>query len=172
MRQWKAGLGVALAMLAPWAHGAGFDCAKAGTGVEKAICAAPKVSAADGQLGEAFKAALENHPDQADALKLDQRHWLASRDAALSTYSSIKEAEGSVLTLYQSRIDFLKGLDATTWPKPYAALRPVLAKLPASDAKVPADFAKTGVAITLSKDVQLADAAAFPWQPDAACARR
>lgn len=167
VRQWKAGLGVALAMLAPWAHGAGFDCAKAGTGVEKAICAAPKVSAADGQLGDAFKAALKNHPDQADALKLDQRHWLASRDAALSTYSSIKEAEGSVLTLYQSRIDFLKGLDATTWPKPYAALRPALAKLPASDTKVPADFAKTGVAITLSKDVQLADAAAFPWQPDA-----
>ncbi|UPG95202.1 lysozyme inhibitor LprI family protein [Luteibacter aegosomatissinici] len=167
MRKWQAGLGLALAVLAPWAHGAGFDCAKAGTAVEKAICAAPKVSAADGQLGEAFKAALKGHPELADALKLDQRHWLASRDAALSTYSSIKEAESSVLSLYKSRIDFLKGLDAASWPKPYAALRPVLAKLPTSNAKVPADFAKTGVSITLSEDVQLPDAKAFPWQPDA-----
>ncbi|UPG90965.1 lysozyme inhibitor LprI family protein [Luteibacter aegosomaticola] len=167
VRKSKAGFGLVLALVAPWAHGAGFDCAKAGTGVEKAICASPKVSALDGQLGDVFRAALKNHPGQAELLKLDQRHWLAERDATLSAYPSVKEAESGVLALYKARMNFLRGLDDTTWPKPFDALRPALAKLPTSGVKIPADFAKAGVDITLSEDVPLEKADAFPWQADA-----
>jgi len=166
VRNWKAGVGLALACITPWAHAAGFDCRKAGTTVEKAICAAPKISAVDGQLGEAFTAALKSHPEMADALKLDQRHWLASRDATLSAYPSIKEAESSVLSLYRSRIAVLKGLDAAAWPKPFDALRAALPKLPATGAAVPADFVKAGADVTLAEDVRLESASAFPYQPD------
>lgn len=168
MRKWKAGLGLALLVIAPWAYGAGFDCARASTGVEKAICASPKVSALDGQLGDAFKAALKSHPEQGDALKLDQRHWLASRDETLAAYPSVKEAEGSVTVLYMARIAFLKGLDTKPWPQPFDALRPALAKLPATDATIPTDLAKIGIDMALAEDVNLETAAAFPWQPDAA----
>lgn len=167
MRKSRAGMGVVLAMLAPWAHGAGFDCTKATTGVEKAICASPRVSALDGQLGDAFRTALKNHPDDADALKLDQRHWLASRDATLSAYPSLAKAEPRVVSYYEARINFLKGLDATNWPKPFDALRSALAKLPASGVKIPDDFAKAGVDIHVAEAVQMETPAAFPWQADA-----
>lgn len=167
VRKSKAGIGLALAIMATGAHGAGFDCAKAGTGVEKAICASPRVSARDGQLAEAYKAALKNHAAQSDAIKLDQRHWLASRDETLAAYPSMKEAEGSVLAYYKARIDFLHGLDASAWPVPFEALRASVAKLPANDATIPADFAKAGADIAIAKDIRLENAGAFPFQPDA-----
>lgn len=43
----------AMLMAPAFVHAAGFDCAKAVTPVEKAICAAPKTSALDGEFGEA-----------------------------------------------------------------------------------------------------------------------
>lgn len=167
MRKFKAGIGLALAMLTPWAHAAGFDCAKAATGVEKGICATPKVSAADGQLGEAFKAALAAHPELADALKLDQRHWLASRDETLSAYPSVAKAQASVVGLYNDRIAFLKGLDTKPWPVPFDALQAALPKLPATGAIIPDDLAKVGAGITLAQDVQLQGGKGFPYAPDA-----
>jgi uncharacterized protein YecT (DUF1311 family) len=167
VRKFKAGIGLALAMLTPWAHAAGFDCAKAATGVEKGICATPKVSAADGQLGEAFKAALAAHPELADALKLDQRHWLASRDETLSAYPSVAKAQASVVGLYNDRIAFLKGLDTKPWPAPFDALPAALPKLPATGAIIPDDLAKVGAGITLAQDVQLEGGKGFPYEPDA-----
>lgn len=167
VRKSKAGIGLALAIMATGAHGAGFDCAKAGTEVEKAICASPKVSALDGKLAEAYTAALKNHAGAADALKLDQRHWLASRDETLAAYPSVSEAEASVVAYYQARIDFLHGLDAPAWPRPFDGLRSAVAKLPPGEATLPADFAKGGADVVIAEDVRLDNASAFPYQPDA-----
>ena len=59
----KGLLGISLLLAAGVGSAAGFDCGKAATSAEKAICASPKVSALDGKLGDAFRAALKSHPD-------------------------------------------------------------------------------------------------------------
>jgi uncharacterized protein YecT (DUF1311 family) len=161
-------LGTPLVLASALACGAGFDCGKAATLVEKAICASPKVSALDGQLGDAFRAALTNHPGKSGALKLDQFHWLADRDAAIADF--LRDNPGKPLAAsvgqYQARIDFLRGLDAKA-PKPLDAVQGGLVRLPAGSYDVLADLGKVGLPITVATDVSLDDATAFPYEPDA-----
>ncbi len=149
------------------AHAAGFDCAKAGTPVEKAICASPKVSALDGELGQAFRAALAAHPGMADALKLDQRHWLAERDAAV--WSQLRMAPGKPLPAtvasYRARIDVLKGLD-TPAPAPLDRIRTVLGKVSDGSRDVLDQLGELGVPITRSTDGDVEKPGDFPFQPD------
>lgn len=160
-------LGIPLLLAASVGSAAGFDCGKASTLAEKAICASPKVSALDGKLGEAFRAALKNHPEKVDALKLDQLHWLADRDAAMADF--LRDNPGKPLPAdiaqYQARIDFLQGLDAKA-PKPLDIVQGALAKLPAGSYDPLADLAKAGAPITAATEVPLQDAKAFPYEPD------
>lgn len=59
------------------AHAASFDCAKAKTPQEKAVCASPKLSAADDQIAAAYKKALAATPPAIVAsVQADQRAWL------------------------------------------------------------------------------------------------
>ena len=58
------------------AMAAGFDCAKAESTVEKAVCADPALSDLDEYLGRYYSAALEALGDGASCLKADQRIWL------------------------------------------------------------------------------------------------
>jgi uncharacterized protein YecT (DUF1311 family) len=149
-------------------HAAGFDCAKASTMVEKAICASPTISALDGQLGDAFRGALANHPGKADALKLDQRHWLAERDEAVAAF--LADHPGKPLSAdvasYPSRIAFLRGLDGKA-PKPLDMVQASLSRLPPGSHDVLGDLAKAGVDIAIATDVPVEDAKAFPYEPDA-----
>ena len=60
------------------AHAASFDCAKARTGVEKAICADPKLSEYDERIAAAYKRELGEWNGAIRAyVRNDQRHWLA-----------------------------------------------------------------------------------------------
>ncbi len=68
-----------LTIAPPAAHAAGFDCAKAASPTEKAICADAGLSSLDGQLAVAWKRALAKGGD-AVALKAAQRKWLKQRD--------------------------------------------------------------------------------------------
>ena len=68
-----------LTMVPMAAHAAGFDCAKAASPTEKAICADPALSSLDGQLAAAWKKALAKGGDTA-ALKAAQLQWLKQRD--------------------------------------------------------------------------------------------
>jgi len=71
---------LAVLMIAPMAaHAAGFDCTKAASPTEKAICADPALSSLDGQLAAAWKKALAKGGDTA-ALKAEQLQWLKQRD--------------------------------------------------------------------------------------------
>jgi uncharacterized protein len=70
-----------LVLLAPAARGASFDCNKARTPVEKAICADPHLSSLDGRLARAYGAALEKAGDDEMALRQDQRDWLRALNA-------------------------------------------------------------------------------------------
>ncbi len=74
-------VGLLLAATSLPAAAASFDCAKAASPIERAICADPKLSAADGALGEAFaKARARLSPAGQQALTQDQRAWLRYRD--------------------------------------------------------------------------------------------
>ncbi|KAB0661597.1 DUF1311 domain-containing protein [Burkholderia diffusa] len=61
------------------AHAAGFDCAKAASPTEKAICADAGLSSLDGELAAAWKRVLTKGGDTA-ALKAAQLKWLKQRD--------------------------------------------------------------------------------------------
>ena len=78
------GLLTALALLlAPLtAQAASFDCAKAGTATEKAICRDPALSKQDEAVAAAYKAALTLWPagNWATYLRTEQRNWLKDRD--------------------------------------------------------------------------------------------
>jgi uncharacterized protein len=57
-----------------------FDCTKAKTPIEKAICATPVLQAQDKAMSEAFAATIARDPARAEELRKEQRLWLATRD--------------------------------------------------------------------------------------------
>lgn len=68
-----------LATLAPAAPAlaASFNCAKAATPQEKAICASPKLSAADDQMAAVYRAILHAVPSSfQEEIRADQRVWI------------------------------------------------------------------------------------------------
>lgn len=65
-------------LLVQGAQAASFDCAKAGTKVEKMICADAELSKLDDELNVAYKAALQDEK-QADAIKQAQKQWMKER---------------------------------------------------------------------------------------------
>ncbi|MEX1829801.1 lysozyme inhibitor LprI family protein [Luteibacter sp. CQ10] len=151
------------------ATAAGFDCGKASTAGEKAVCASPELSALDGTLSDMFRAVLKANPGLADALRLDQRHWLATRDDTAWTFSS--GAAGDTLPkvladLYRRRIDVLRGIDGKPSP-PLDALKAGLAKRSAGADDVLDALAREGV-LTLATDRRIDDPKRLPFEPDAA----
>jgi uncharacterized protein len=59
------------------AHAASFDCSKAATSIEKMICSDENISDLDSQLMQSYKNMLSTAAN-AEALKLEQRAWLAN----------------------------------------------------------------------------------------------
>jgi len=58
-----------------------FDCNRASTVTEKAICADADLSDLDGRLGQAFSDAIAvANDDQTKRLRADQRAWIGNRD--------------------------------------------------------------------------------------------
>jgi uncharacterized protein YecT (DUF1311 family) len=60
-----------------------FDCAKAASPAEQAICAEPDLAGADATLADLYRqamAARRGDPAAAGALRREQRAWLAARD--------------------------------------------------------------------------------------------
>ena len=66
-----------------WAHcalGASFDCKKAASPIEKAICASQKLDALDESLGMYYAAAQEKVGAARSCLRTDQRAWVGERN--------------------------------------------------------------------------------------------
>lgn len=61
------------------AAAASFDCGKAATMVEHAICANARLSRLDEQLADAYRKSLSGR--QADSIRQAQRDWVRARDA-------------------------------------------------------------------------------------------
>jgi len=86
-----------LSLVSPSAA-ATFDCNKASTFVEKAICSDSRLTSMDDQLGRLYKDALAASTDSA-ALKAEQRAWLSSRDQCKDSDCVIKAYEHRISTL-------------------------------------------------------------------------
>jgi uncharacterized protein len=65
---------------APGAFAAGFDCARASSATERAICASPRLSELDEHLGRYYAAARMEIKDAAHCLQADQQAWLVRRN--------------------------------------------------------------------------------------------
>lgn len=76
------------------AAAASFDCARATTATEHAICAVPELGRLDEQMAEAYRGAVEAAAD-ADSkrrIKTDQRAWLKSRNRCSNDSGCIRRA--------------------------------------------------------------------------------
>ncbi len=61
---------------------ASFDCTKAGTPTEKAICASPALDQLDRAIAQAYRTLLKaQRGDAAESVRDEQRNWLSARDA-------------------------------------------------------------------------------------------
>ena len=103
---------VLLLMASGVAQAASFDCAKAKTPQEKAICASPELSAADEDMATAYRAVLKSTPpEMVAAVREGQRQWL--RSIAI-TCADRKDAipglmEECLKQEYRDRTDVLRG---------------------------------------------------------------
>jgi uncharacterized protein len=69
-----------LAVFVAHAYAASFDCAKAGSKIERLICDNPDISKLDEELSVAYKNTLAD-PTRADATRQAQKQWLKDRNA-------------------------------------------------------------------------------------------
>lgn len=100
----SAALAAAIA-LAPAASA--FDCAKASTDTEKAICADPAVKAADDAMTAAYQALVAKaQGDQPAMLKASQIAWLKLREANCGWQEKAEEKTTCLLEKTNERTDF------------------------------------------------------------------
>ncbi|MGV8955012.1 MAG: DUF3298 domain-containing protein [Cypionkella sp.] len=108
---------LALAWIGP-VDAASFDCSKATTAFENAICSNPKLSADDDTLAVAFQTAIGGlSKPTVTAMRADQRDWLdfAARSCTddaepLSDFDTYDDSQMECLDLaYQMRIGVLEG---------------------------------------------------------------
>ncbi len=87
-----------LLIMPPLAHATSFDCKKASTFVEKAICANPLLGKLDDALTDNYKGMLATDlGDGGASLKKEQRAWLAQRNKCTT--------EKCLIDLYRKRVD-------------------------------------------------------------------
>jgi uncharacterized protein YecT (DUF1311 family) len=109
----KAAWEVLLLSASTLAHTASFDCAKAKSPQEKAICSSPDLSKADEQMAAAYRAALATVPPAMKAEVVDgQRAWLRAIAIACQAGEpgSAESLAGCLLQYYRDRTKFLAHL--------------------------------------------------------------
>lgn len=107
---------IPMAKLAPFVRDdvrapiASFDCAKAGTAVEKGICADAGVARLDRQLADAYAGQLLYLTEEADIkpVKQAQRDFLAARDAACKAMAAGDAMTQCLTDAYTARLEAIK----------------------------------------------------------------
>ena len=89
-------------------HAASFDCAKAQSQDEKAICRHPEISRLDEEMAQAYAQTLKGN--NASGVKAAQRQWLQERRGCGSSVPCLK-------SLYTLRIAELKGAGVRWSPR-------------------------------------------------------
>jgi uncharacterized protein len=96
-------------LLCALAHAASFDCTKAKTASETAICASPQLSAADDQMATAYGAWLAAAPpDWAAGIRENQLAWLRTRDANCPAGDANDPIATCLGDIYKERINELQ----------------------------------------------------------------
>jgi uncharacterized protein len=100
------------------AQAASFDCNKATTRVEQAICGDQSLSTLDDQLGQIYRAYEQALPDaEAGVLLTIQRKWLDDRVAECDVKGSMDKQNVSVqssnclILMYFARIQYLSNIE-------------------------------------------------------------
>ncbi len=165
---------IAIALAPRAAAAQGFDCTKARTPVEQAICATPTLMEQDRALGEAFAARLAREPAQAAALRGEQRAWLGSRDRICASKNEPVQRVATCLAgLYRTRLTALNAAAAAaaSGPAPLPPSNPAAGPGTAPPAR-PGLAAPTGAQILPAP--QLPPVAVLPTaapEPEAALSR-
>jgi uncharacterized protein len=108
MRKTHLALG-ALFLLCTLAHAASFDCTKAKTAQEKAICVSPALSAADDEMAAAYHAWLAAaQPGWAAGIRDNQLAWLRLRDGSCPGGDANNPIESCLSDIYKLRIPELQ----------------------------------------------------------------
>ena len=97
-------------------HSASFDCAKASTKVEKAICTNSELSYLDEVLSASYKynSSLFVNKEDKNVLKQDQRKWIKSRNKCTATNT----LDTCLQKSYKARINKLKSYQENYKSKP------------------------------------------------------
>jgi uncharacterized protein YecT (DUF1311 family) len=82
-----------------------YDCGKATSEMDRAICYSPKIAAVDVQLANLYVAALQRSPGRKQVLQQEQREWLTQRDKQCTIY---KWWVDCLNEMYTKRISELK----------------------------------------------------------------
>jgi uncharacterized protein YecT (DUF1311 family) len=96
----KRWMGLVLCLVIGQVQAASFDCAKAGTKVEKLICANDELSKLDEALAAAYADALKS--TDPDSLKAEQKAWLKVRNACTDTTCVRQTYEARLVVLRPS----------------------------------------------------------------------
>lgn len=100
----------ALSFCSPWVFAQSFDCSKANTEAEKAICHDSSLGAIDSKMGETYTALLGSSPErEKSALKDAQKLWIENRDKKC-TAPGVASLEKCLAELIGRRSDELSEL--------------------------------------------------------------
>jgi uncharacterized protein len=100
-------------------RGASFDCKKAATAVEKAICGDPDLAALDGELAAAYRRALaiSTHPD---SVRYGQQSWLERRRASCGAdVTCLKSAYGAQIAELRKEKEVTASFDQAPFVSPH-----------------------------------------------------
>jgi uncharacterized protein YecT (DUF1311 family) len=135
------------------AHAQSFDCTKATTPVERAICASNQLRNLDDSLAHDLKAALSALPDHRQRLLADQRRWLAYRDRRCRNQSPL---DACLIPLYKARVAHLQA---------YASAGAAICRKVA-DGYSPSARPEGHVILVNTQPPQYSPDAPFPWTDD------
>lgn len=94
-----------------------IDCEKASTNVEHAICRDTGVYALDRELAQALHQVLESHPNERNSMLIDERHWIATRDARCSPLGDdVSKMHNCLEDAYREQLDVLRRKDSALPP--------------------------------------------------------
>jgi uncharacterized protein YecT (DUF1311 family) len=118
-QRWVVGAACALGILlitAPKPVQA-IDCQQASTNVEHAICRDTGVYALDGELTQALHRVLETHPNERNSMLIDERHWIATRDARCSPLGDdVSKMHDCLEEAYREQLDVVRRKDSALPP--------------------------------------------------------
>lgn len=117
---WIAATLLGWAMMTSLAQAASFDCAKAGSKVEKFICGDAALSKLDEEMNAAYKIALQDKT-KAEAVKQAQKQWMAERNNCADA-ACVKRA-------YEARLSSLAGGSSNNGVAAKQNITPAIAKL-------------------------------------------